>query len=117
MSLQPRGIGHMMLKIRRYEKQDFKAYADTLEKTTSWGSDTEQELDARIQKLTEEEDIWVAETDEGAVGFMILSPNEDRTLEIDWLDVTPNFQRRRIATTLVDKAAEIAQIKKVKAQR
>lgn len=110
-----KGLGDEMLKIRRYEKRDFRAYVSTLEKTTNWGNDAEQELNARIQKLTEEEEIWVAETGVRAVGFMILSPNNDCTLEIDWLDVAPDFQRKGIAASLVDKAAEVAKTKNVEA--
>jgi len=104
-----------MLKIRRYEKRDFRAYVSTLEKTTNWGNEAEQELNARLHKMTEKEEIWVAEADAQAVGFMILSPNNDGTLEIDWLDVDPNFQRKAVATSLVAKAAEIAKAKKVEA--
>jgi hypothetical protein len=44
--------------------------------------------------VTSEEEIWVAKIDKKQVGFMILSPNQDGTLEIDWLDVNPEFQRR-----------------------
>lgn len=102
----------MRLKIRRYEERDFGAYVDTLEKTTSWGDDAEEELAARIQKMTDKDEIWVAEADGKAVGFMILTPNDDGTLEIDWLDVYPDFQRRGIATNLVAKAEEIAEARK-----
>ena len=104
-----------MLKIRRYEKRDFRAYVSTLEKTTNWGNKAEQELVARIQKMTEKDEIWVAEADAQAVGFMILSPNDDGTLEIDWLDVDPDFQRKAIATSLAAKAAEIAKAKNIEA--
>jgi ribosomal protein S18 acetylase RimI-like enzyme len=46
---------------------------------------------------------------------MILSPNQDGTLEIDWLDVNPDFQRKGIATILVRKAETIAKNKKYQA--
>ena len=100
------------MKIRRYEERDFKAYAGTLEKTTSWGDEGEEELAARIQKMTEKDEIWVAEADGKAVGFMILTPNDDGTLEIDWLDVHPEFQRKKVATHLVAKAEEVAKARK-----
>jgi len=100
------------MKIRRYEERDFKAYAGTLEKTTSWGDEAEEELAARIQKMTEKDEIWVAEADGKAVGFMILTPNDDGTLEIDWLDVHPEFQRKKVATHLVAKAEEVAKARK-----
>jgi ribosomal protein S18 acetylase RimI-like enzyme len=103
------------MKIRRYVERDFNAYVSTLEKTTSWGDEAEEELAARIQKMTEKDEIWVAEADPKAVGFMILTPNDDGTLEIDWLDVHPEFQRRKAATNLVAKAAEIAKTRKVEA--
>ena len=100
------------MKIRRYEERDFKAYAGTLEKTTSWGDEAEEELAARIQKMTEKDEIWVAEADGKAVGFMILTPNDDGTLEIDWLDVHPEFQRKKVATHLVAKAEEVVKARK-----
>ena len=100
------------MKIRRYEERDFKAYAGTLEKTTSWGDEAEEELAARIQKMTEKDEIWVAEADGKAVGFMILTSNDDGTLEIDWLDVHPEFQRKKVATHLVAKAEEVAKARK-----
>ena len=103
------------MKIRRYEERDFKAYVSTLEKTTSWRDEAEEELAARIQKMTEKDEIWVAEADAMAVGFMILTPNDDGTLEIDWLDVHPEFQRKKIATKLAAKAVEIAKAKKIEA--
>ena len=110
-----KNTGDEMLKIRRYEERDFKAYVGTLEKTTGWGDEAEEELAAMIKKMTEKDEIWVAEADTKAVGFMILTPNDDGTLEINWLDVHPEFQRKKIATSLVAKAAEIAKAKKVRA--
>jgi ribosomal-protein-alanine N-acetyltransferase len=104
-----------MIKIRPYENRDFNSYVKTLERTTELGNEAEQELRARIEKMTAGEEIWVAETDERPVGFMILSPNQDDTLEIDWLDVNPDFQRRGIATLLVRKAERIAKTKKYQA--
>ena len=103
------------LKIRRYEERDFPAYVGTLQKTTEWGNEAEEELTARIRKMTEKDEIWVAETDAKAVGFMILTPNDDGTLEIDWLDVHPEFQRKKVATNLVAKAEEIAKTRKAEA--
>ena len=109
------GLAMKMLKIRWYEERDFRAYVGTLEKTTNWGDAAEEELAARIQKMTERDEIWVAEADSKAVGFMILTPNDDGTLEVDWLDVHPYFQRKAVATSLVAKAEEIAKAKKVEA--
>lgn len=103
------------MKIRRYEERDFRAYASTLEKTMNLGDEAEEELAAMIRKMTEKDEIWVAETDAKAVGFMILTLNDDGTLEINWLDVHPEFQRKKVATKLVAKAAEIAKAKKIEA--
>jgi ribosomal protein S18 acetylase RimI-like enzyme len=115
MKKQKLEFGDQMTKIRPYENRDFNSYVQTLERTTELGNEAEQELRARIEKMTSEEEIWVAETDKRPVGFMILSPNQDGTLEIDWLDVNPDFQRRGIATILVRKAERIAQTKKYQA--
>ena len=46
---------------------------------------------------------------------MILSPNNDGSLEVDWLDVHPDFQCMGIGTLLVEKAAKIAKAKKMNA--
>jgi GNAT superfamily N-acetyltransferase len=40
---------------------------------------------------------------------MIVSPNNDGSLEVDWLDVLPDFQRIGIGTLLVEKAAKIGE--------
>ncbi|NWG11200.1 GNAT family N-acetyltransferase [Candidatus Bathyarchaeota archaeon] len=111
----PEAKDESLIKIRPYESRDFTEYVHTLERTTEWGNKAEQELRARMEKMTSEEEIWVAETDNRPVGFMILSPNQDGTLEIDWLDVNPDFQRRGIATILVRKAERIAKTKKYRA--
>jgi ribosomal protein S18 acetylase RimI-like enzyme len=57
--------------------------------------------------------VWVAEVDSRGVGFMILVPNKDGSLEIDWLDVHPNFQGMGVGTSLVEKAIKIARSKKL----
>lgn len=102
----------MMPKIRRYEDRDFAEYASTLEKTTSWGKDARDELRAMLAKVNKEQ-IWVAEVDGRAVGFMILTSNDDGSLEVDWLDVRPDFQRRGIGTSLIKKAIEVGEARKV----
>jgi hypothetical protein len=40
-------------KIRRYEKRDFSDYVATLKKTTNWGKEAGEELEARMNKLTQ----------------------------------------------------------------
>jgi ribosomal protein S18 acetylase RimI-like enzyme len=103
------------MKIRRYESRDFVDYVATLEKTTRWGRQARNELEARLEKSTGKDKIWVAEINARAVGFMILVPNNDGSLEVDWLDVHPNFQRMGIGTLLIKKAARVAKAKKLQA--
>jgi ribosomal protein S18 acetylase RimI-like enzyme len=104
-----------MLKIRRYESRDFVDYVSTLEKTTKWKRHAREELKARIEKLTRRDQIWVAEIDYRAIGFMILVPNKDDSLEVDWLDIHPDFQRMGIGMLLVEKATKIAKTKRLQA--
>jgi ribosomal-protein-alanine N-acetyltransferase len=104
-----------MPKIRRYERRDFVDYVAALEKTTKWGKRSGSELKARLEKLTSKEQVWVADIDSRTVGFMILAPNIDDSLEVDWLDVHPSFQRMGIGTLLVKKAVRIAKAKKMQA--
>jgi ribosomal protein S18 acetylase RimI-like enzyme len=104
-----------MPKIRRYESRDFVDYAATLEKTSTWERKAAAELKARLEKLKRREQVWVAEVGTRGVGFMIVSPNNDGSLEVDWLDVHPDFQRTGIGALLVEKAAKIAKAKKMKA--
>jgi ribosomal protein S18 acetylase RimI-like enzyme len=104
-----------MPKIRRYERGDFVDYAATLEKTTSWGRHSGSELKARLEKLTRKDQVWVADIGSRAIGFMILVPNSDDSLEADWLDVHPSFQRIGVGTLLVKKAVRIAKARKMQA--
>jgi ribosomal protein S18 acetylase RimI-like enzyme len=104
-----------MPKIRRYQSRDFVDYISTLEKTTSWGRHSRGELKARMEKLTSRDQIWVAEIDSRAIGFMILAPNTDGSLEVDWLDVHPSFQRMGVGTLLIKKAVKIAKARKIQA--
>ena len=104
-----------MLKIRRYEDRDFVDYVTTLEKTSSWGKEAGEELKARLEKMTRKEQVWVAEIESRAIGFMILVPDKDGSLEVDWLDVHPSFQRMEVGTSLVEKASKIVRSKKLDA--
>ena len=83
-------------------------YVATLERTTSWERKAASELKAILEKLKREDQVWVAEVDVRCVGFMILTTNADHSLEVDWLDVHPDFQRTGIGTLLVNKATKIA---------
>ena len=100
-----------MPKIRRYEDRDFLDYAATLERTTSLGKEAGDDLKARFEKMTDADQTWVAEVEGRGVGFMILTPNDDGSLEIDWLDVHPDFQTHGIGSLLVRRAEEIAKDK------
>ncbi len=102
-----------MTTLRKFEDRDFVDYALTLENTTSWKKKAGGELKARLEKLRPEEQVWVADIGERAVGFMILSPNTDGSLEVDWLDVHPSFQHMGIGTLLVQKAESIAKTKNI----
>jgi len=102
-----------MANIRKYNPRDFVDYATTLEKTTPWKKKAGTELKARLEKLTRRDQVWVAEVNGRAIGFMILSPNKDGSLEVDWLDVHPDFQRMGIGTLLVEKAAKVARAKNI----
>jgi ribosomal protein S18 acetylase RimI-like enzyme len=102
-----------MAKLRKYDNRDFVDYATTLEKTTSWKKKAGTELKVRLEKLTRRDQVWVAEVNGRGVGFMILSPNKDGSLEVDWLDVHPDFQRMGIGTLLVEKAAKTARAKNI----
>jgi ribosomal protein S18 acetylase RimI-like enzyme len=100
-----------MPKIRRYRSQDFVDYVAALEKTTKWGKKATGELRARLEKLRRQDQIWVAEIDVRCVGFMILVPEADGSLEVDWLDVHPDFHHTGIGTMLVQKAEKVAKAK------
>jgi len=102
-----------MRRVRKYQSRDFVDYVATLEKTRDWKRHTTSELQARLEKLKRREQVWLAEVETRAVGFMILSPRKDDSLEIEWLDVHPGFQRSGLGTLLVNKAARIVKAKKM----
>lgn len=110
----------MQVKIRLYGGADFKEYVAVLAKT--WpraASDSEDIVRDRLKTLDEKgEQIWVAEANGKATGFMLIyfedppTPAElelkGKWLVVDWLDVHPDFQRRGLGTLLLKKAEEIA---------
>jgi len=115
----------VQVKIRRYEDRDFNDYASVLEKT--WPQSlkgAEGLIRKRLETLNEKgEQIWTAEIDGKAVGFMLIyfenppcPPElglEGEWLVIDWFDVHPDFQRKGLGTLLLKTAEQIAQNKNV----
>jgi ribosomal protein S18 acetylase RimI-like enzyme len=97
-----------MARVRKYRSRDFVDYVATLEKTSGYGKESASELEAVLEKTEGKGEVWVAEVSGRAVGFMILTPNDDDSLEVDWLDVHPDFQRMGIGTQLICKAAKVA---------
>ena len=110
----------MHVKIRRYQQHDFNDYVAVLAKTWPMTSeDSEETLTERLKTpCGKYEQIWAAEADDKAVGFMLIyfenppTPPElglkGEWLVIDWLDVHPDFQRQGLGTLLLNKAEEIA---------
>jgi ribosomal protein S18 acetylase RimI-like enzyme len=109
--------------IRHYAEEDFNDYAETLLKTWPCESVKEARDDVAIavkkaKEGREEEEIWVAEIEGRAVGFMLLAFTsvwghageafEEKAVCIDWFDVHPDFQRQGIGAELLHKAMERA---------
>jgi GNAT superfamily N-acetyltransferase len=115
----------MRVEIRLYEDRDFNDYVSTLEKTWPLSrEDAEATIIKRLETLNEKgEQIWTAEIDGRAVGFMLIyfenppyPPElglEGEWLVIDWFDVHPDFQRKGLGTLLLKKAEQTAQNKNV----
>jgi len=99
--------------------KDFDDYADTLLQT--WPCESVKEARDNVAiavKKTEEgkegEEIWVAEIEGRAVGFMLLGFTnvwghageafEEKAVCIDWFDVHPDFQRQGIGEELLHSA-------------
>ncbi len=74
-------------------------------------------------RAKENEEIWVAEVEGKAVGFMLLGVTKvwghkgeafkSEAVGIDWFDVHPDFQRKGIGNRLLRKAEERAIDKKL----
>jgi len=106
--------------VRSYRNRDFDDYVQTLLKT--WPCEDIREarenvaMAVRRAKENGEEEIWVAEVERKAVGFMLLKFTkvwghqgesfEDEAVGIDWLDVHSDFQRKGIGRELIRKAEE-----------
>jgi len=111
--------------IRRYRSTDFDDYAETLLRT--WHCDDIQEARNNVEqaikrvKANKNEEIWVAEVDGKAVGFILIGFTdiwgrkgesfEEEAVGIDWFDVHPDFQGKSISIELLHKAEERAREK------
>lgn len=106
--------------IRPYSEKDFDDYANTLLETWPCNNVKEARENASIaaKKARENQNVelWVAEVEGKAVGFILLEYTrvwghrgesfDQEAVCIDWLDVHPGFQERRIAGQLLSKAQE-----------
>ncbi len=117
----------MQVKIRRYKDCDFNDYVSILEKTWPQShEDAKETIENRLKTLEDKgEQIWIAEIDGKAVGFILIyfenppSPPElgleGEWLVVDWFDVHPDFQRKGLGTLLLKKAEQIAKRRNVSA--
>jgi len=106
--------------IRPFSDRDFDDYAYTLLRT--WPCEDIGEARANVAiaikriKENAKEELWVAEVERKAVGFMLMGFTkvwghkgesfEDESVGIDWFDVHPDFQRKGIGRELLRKAEE-----------
>ena len=106
--------------VRPYSDNDFNDYASALLKT--WPCENIQEARENVAMVVKrvrenkKEEIWVAEVEERAIGFVLLGFTrvwghkgeafEDEAVGIDWLDVHPDFQNKGIGKELLRKAEE-----------
>ncbi|MGA3021159.1 MAG: GNAT family N-acetyltransferase, partial [Candidatus Micrarchaeales archaeon] len=108
-----------MAIIRPYKDSDFEDYAGTLLQT--WPFKNIQEARENVAEGVKRaeakgEEIWVAEVDGTAAGFIIIEFTKDwsdggesfkdETVCIDWFDVNPKFQQKGIGKELLLKAEE-----------
>ena len=111
--------------IRPYKDTDFDDYAETLLRT--WPCDDIQEARNNVEQAikrvetNKNEEIWVAEVDGKAVGFILMGFTrvwgrkgesfEEEAVGIDWFDANPDYQGKSISTKLLHKAEEKAREK------
>ena len=109
----------MRLAIRPYSDRDSEPYALTLLRT--WPCENIQEardnVAAAVKRMREgKEEIWVAEAERKAVGFMSLEFTrvwghrgeafEEDAVGIDWFDVSPDYQGKGVGKELLLRAQE-----------
>jgi ribosomal protein S18 acetylase RimI-like enzyme len=100
------------LCIREFKDSDSEDYAKALLLTLPCDDIDEARQNVRIAKERAAQDtreLWVAEADGLGIGFMLLEFEEGtRNVEIDWLDVHPQYQRQGVGHELVLRAGERA---------
>jgi len=98
------------LKIRTFQHSDFEPYARTLLLTLPCDDldEARENVNIIIERLEKEpRELWVAESDNFSVGFMLLEfETEDQNVEIDWFDIHPDYQKLGVGIALVQKAEE-----------
>jgi len=106
--------------IRPYSERDSDDYANTLLKT--WPCDNIQEarenviIAAKRIRESKNEELWVAEVEGRAVGFLLVEFTrawghkgeafDQEAVGIDWFDINPEFQGKGISKQLLAKAEE-----------
>ena len=104
------------LQIREFDDRDSEDYARTLLLTLPCDGMDEAWENVKIAKdrsKQEKGELWVAKTNGVAIGFMLLEfETETRNVEIDWLDVHPEYQRHGVDHELVVRAGERARAAK-----
>jgi ribosomal protein S18 acetylase RimI-like enzyme len=101
-----------MIVIRKFQKRDLESYARTLLLTLPCDNLEEAKKNVNIimERLRKgRRELWVAEIDAAPVGFMLLDfETENQNVEIDWLDIHPDYQGRGAGSKLVEKAEKQA---------
>jgi len=114
--------------IRPYSDGDFDDYAVTLLETWPCESITEARgnvaMAVKKVKQNENEELWVAEAEGRAVGFMLLEftkiwghageESKEASLCIDWFDVHPDFQGKGTGRELLQRAENRGRARKCK---
>ena len=100
------------LRVRQYKAGDDAGYARTLLLTLPCKDLVEagENVQLIVRSASEgSRELWVADSRGNSVGFMLLEfDDQKRFIEIDWLDVHPDYQRRGVGTALFMRAEESA---------
>ena len=100
------------LNIREFQHSDSEAYAHTLLLTLPCDDldEARENVNILMERLEKEtRELWVAESENIQVGFMLLEFQiQEHNIEIDWFDIHPDYQQRGVGEALVLKADERA---------